>query len=123
MDIARTLRILVVDDHRDTARFTARMLGMAGYTVEHALSAEDARLMAKSARFDLLISDIGLPGESGLELMRALKSMYGTAGIAVSGSDEVLDHDTTEAGFAARFVKPVDKDKLLRAIEAVTANK
>ena len=101
---------------------TAKLLGMAGHVVSHALTAEQARTLAAQDALDLLISDIGLPDESGLELMRALKAMYGLTGIAVSGFGELADAKAAEdAGFAARMVKPILFDQLLKTIHEVSA--
>jgi two-component system CheB/CheR fusion protein len=122
MTASRPLRILVVEDHADTALVTSKLLSLAGHVVSHALTAKQARELAAQDRYDLLISDIGLPDESGLELMRSLKEMYGLTGIAVSGLGELNDEKAAEeAGFAARMVKPIIFDNLLRTIQEVSS--
>ena len=109
--------ILLVEDHADTLRIMARLLRGLGYTVRTAGTVLDAIEAAEQDSFRLLISDIGLPDGSGIDLMKSLKSRYGTVGIALSGfgHDDDLSH-SEEAGFMAHLVKPVDLRKLEDAI-------
>jgi len=118
---SKAIRILLVDDHQDTVFVGARILTMAGYTVVSAFSAEEARKAADDHSFHLLVSDISLPGASGLQLMRDLKAKYGTRGIPVSG--HALDGDGAEAkaaGFSLFITKPVAWAELLKGITALT---
>ena len=67
--------------------------------------------------FDLLISDIGLPDGTGLELMRQIQAIRPTKGIALSGRDSSEDvRESRDAGFAAHVAKPVDFHKLQQLI-------
>jgi len=116
--------ILLVEDHADTARIMRRILESAGYTVSHASRLAEARQMAGEQKFDLVVSDVGLPDGTGLELMRELKDAYGLKGIALSGfgTDEDLNA-SKDAGFAEHLTKPVDWDRLRDAIDRlVSAN-
>ena len=74
-----------------------------------------------SATFDLLISDLGLPDRSGIELMHELRQRGNVLkGIALSGYG--LEEDmrrTKEAGFNAHLVKPVEVDLLLETIASL----
>jgi CheY-like chemotaxis protein len=117
--------ILLVDDHHDTNRAMARLLMRLGYDVQTADSVRSA-LEAAGARkggFDLLISDIGLPDGSGLELMRELLQRHPATpikGIALSGygmEDDV--RRSAEAGFLAHLVKPINLAKLNEVIRAL----
>jgi len=112
--------ILFVEDHEDTARVLGRILRNAGFDVSHAGTVADARALAASKRFDLLISDLGLPDGSGLELMRALRDAQGMKGIALSGfgTDEDVAASAA-AGFAAHLTKPVDWERLRAEIERI----
>ncbi|MDP9098434.1 MAG: ATP-binding protein, partial [Verrucomicrobiota bacterium] len=114
------LQILFVEDHEDTARVLGRILRNAGFDVSHAGTVAEARALAASERFDLLISDLGLPDGSGLELMRALRDAQGIKGIALSGfgTDEDVAASSA-AGFAAHLTKPVDWDRLRAEIERI----
>ncbi|HSH37791.1 MAG TPA: PAS domain-containing protein, partial [Chthoniobacterales bacterium] len=79
----RTAELLLVEDHADTARVLTRILKNAGYRVEHADTVAAARELARSRRFDLVVSDLGLPDGSGLDLMQGLREAHGLRGIAL----------------------------------------
>src|SRR5262249_11286781 len=91
-----------------------------GYKVLPADSVTAALACAEREPFDLLVSDIGLPDGSGLDLMRALSAERPVAGIAVSGfgTDEDI-RMSQRAGFAAHLMKPVDYPTLEDAIQQV----
>jgi CheY-like chemotaxis protein len=119
--LAPHLQILFVEDHKDTARVLGRILQNAGFDVSHAGSLVRARELAHSRRFDLVISDVGLPDGSGLDLMRGLRETQGLNGIALSGfgtDDDVAA--SSAAGFAEHLTKPVDWERLRSAIERLT---
>jgi DNA-binding response OmpR family regulator len=101
-----------------------RILESAGYTVSHASRISEARQLAGEQKFDLVVSDVGLPDGTGLELMRELKDAYGLNGIALSGfgTDEDVNA-SKDAGFAEHLTKPVDWDRLRDAIgRLISAN-
>src|SRR2546423_15388411 len=114
------IQILFVEDHEDTARVLGRILRNAGFDVSHAGTVAEARTLAGNKRFDLLISDLGLPDGTGLELMRALRDAQGMKGIALSGfgTDEDVAASAA-AGFAAHLTKPVDWERLRAEIERI----
>ena len=113
----RPLKILVVEDHDDTSRIMARLLQGHGHHVSTARGVNTALAVANKEPFDLLISDIGLPDGTGLELMRQIKAIRPIKGIALSGFDSSDDvRQSKDAGFAAHVTKPVDFDKLHQLI-------
>ena len=117
-------QVLLVEDHEDTARVLRRMLEGAGYGVGQANSLAGARDLATKRPFDLLISDVGLPDGSGLDLMRELRERQGICGIALSGFG--MDDDlaaSKAAGFSAHLTKPVEWDRLRAAIISVLPKK
>ncbi len=118
------LQILFVEDHKDTARVLGRILQTAGFDVSHADSLVRARELAQTRRFDLVISDLGLPDGSGLDLMRGLHETQGLTGIALSGfgTDEDVAASAA-AGFAEHLTKPIDWERLRSAIERLTSRK
>ncbi len=119
--LASHVQILFVEDHKDTARVLTRILQNAGFEVSHADTLAKARELAAGRRFDLVISDLGLPDGSGLDLMRHLRDTQGLTGIALSGfgtDDDVAA--STAAGFAEHVTKPVDWERLRNAIERLT---
>jgi two-component system CheB/CheR fusion protein len=116
--------ILLVEDHQDTARVLRRILEHAGYVVSHAASVQAATDLAREQRFDLLISDLGLPDGSGIDLMRAIHEPYGLDGIALSGFGTEEDRaGSAAAGFAEHLTKPVDWPQLRGAIERLLARR
>jgi len=113
--------ILLVDDHRDTNRAMARLLKRLGYQVQTADSVQSALHAAEQDRFDLLISDIGLPDGSGLELMRQLLERHPIKGIALSGFGMEEDvKKSKEAGFYEHLTKPINFKRLETAIRDLT---
>jgi CheY-like chemotaxis protein len=122
--VASHIQILFVEDHEDTARVLGRILKNAGFEVSHAGSVARASELANTQTFDLLISDVGLPDGSGLDLMRALRETQDLTGIALSGfgTDEDIAASTA-AGFAEHLTKPVDWDRLRGAIERLARAK
>lgn len=119
----RPLRVLVVDDHVDTARVLNMLLTRMGHHVTTADSVASALETISQKPFDLLISDIGLPDGSGLDLMREARLRGLRRGIAVSGYGMEQDiQRSREAGFADHLTKPLDLPALRRAIAEVTAS-
>jgi CheY-like chemotaxis protein len=114
----KTVRILLVDDHEDTLEFMSRLLKLCGHEVATARSYAEALSIGQRQKFDLLISDIGLPSGSGYDLMQALKSLSPVKGIALSGYGMQSDIDRSiAAGFSAHLTKPCDFSTLNAAIE------
>ncbi len=113
-------RVLIVDDDPDTVTLMSRCLVRYGYHVRAADSVGAALQAADDEEFDLVVSDIGLPDGSGLDLMRRLRETRRLRGIALSGYG--MDEDVRrshDAGFAAHLTKPVDLKRLLIEIERV----
>jgi two-component system CheB/CheR fusion protein len=117
----QALRILLVEDHADTAAAMADLLEMIGHrvTVASNVAAGLAAAAAAGAEggFDLLLSDIGLPDGSGLDLMRELARLYSLPGIALSGYGMEDDlRKSREAGFSLHLTKPVSLQALKAAL-------
>lgn len=124
----RPRHILLVEDHADTAEAMADLLRALGYevsvaaTVAHGLELAVQAMApapegAGAAAIDLVLSDIGLPDGSGLDLMRELGARWGLRGIALSGygtEDDV--RRSREAGFLQHLTKPVTPRTLKVAI-------
>lgn len=119
---AEPLSILLVEDHSDTGRIIARLLRSAGHEVLHASTVADALDQFRRGRFDLVISDIGLPDESGLVLMQRLRETQpAIAGICMSGYGMESDiRAFKEAGFIEYLAKPVDVQRLHAAIHRIS---
>jgi CheY-like chemotaxis protein len=118
---AEALSVLVVDDHRDTTIAISRLLTMRGYHVHTALTYQDALDAARHNRVDLLLTDIGLKGGDGCNLLGEIALIHPIRGIAITGYGMPEDQRRFEqAGFAAVLVKPISIDSLQDAITAVT---
>ena len=116
-------KILIVEDHADTTRVMKLLLERSGYEVITADSVHAALSAAALEPFDLLISDIGLPDGSGLDLIRQLRQRGPVRGIAMSGMarHEDLEH-SREAGFAAYMVKPIHLKELYDTIQTIMSS-
>jgi len=113
----RALRILLVDDHVDTCAALERLLARRGHCVVTAHDVRSAIEAARSGSFDLLISDMGLPDGTGVELMDRLNGIGAMRGIAISGFGMYGDVEKSlAAGFAMHLIKPVQFQKLEEAI-------
>jgi signal transduction histidine kinase/ActR/RegA family two-component response regulator len=123
--LQRPLRILLVEDHADTAAVLARLLRRMGHDILAAGDVATALALAKKemskAPIDVVMSDLGLPDGSGLDLMRQLSADYGLRGIALSGFG--MDSDLEEsiaAGFWRHLVKPIDIGTLRATLVEMT---
>jgi putative two-component system response regulator len=111
-----TARILVVDDDPDIAELLYRHLLSGGYSCTKALSGEDAvTLLEKGETFDLILSDIMMPGMSGIDLLTFVRALFpDTAVIMVTG---VVDRKTAitalEIGAYGYVLKPFDREEIL----------
>jgi len=117
-------KILVVEDHTDTARVMQKLLSAAGHQVSTAASLSAALTWLEAGEpLDLVISDLGLPDGSGLDLMRMLKARKPIQGIALTGYGRGEDvADTREAGFERHLTKPVTPEALVLALVSVRQN-
>jgi CheY-like chemotaxis protein len=114
-------RILLVEDDADTARLISRILRQRGHTVLTADSVESGMAQAAANAFDVLVSDIGLPDGSGLDLMRKLSEKGPVRAIVLSGYG--LEDDlrrSREAGFQVHLIKPVTIQQLDAALAEVS---
>jgi CheY-like chemotaxis protein len=116
--ITRRGTVLVVDDVPDVTEMIQLLLKHAGYDVATAESAKDALRLARRNHYDLVISDIGMPGMNGYELAEALRNLAAydrTPLIAVTGYSEYDDRSrAVKAGFNVHLTKPIEPMQLLR---------
>jgi PAS domain S-box-containing protein len=115
-------RILVVDDDADARDLLAQILGQAGAVVTVAASADEALDVLRRWRPDVLVSDIGMPGDDGYVLIRKVRALGFEDGgqvraVALTAyarsEDRVL---ALEAGFHTHIAKPVDPLELTALI-------
>jgi signal transduction histidine kinase len=120
LDATGDLDILLVEDHADSARMLSRLLQTLGHRVRTASTVGEALRAANGGRFDLLISDIGLPDGSGLDIMLKLSEAGPMPGIALSGYGSGDDiQRSVKAGFKVHLTKPVAVDALADAIREI----
>ena len=116
----RSARILLVEDHEDTNRSLTQLLQRRGYEVHSAYNVRSALELAATEEFDVLVSDIGLPDGSGVDLLRTLRSKSRIFGIALSGYGMEEDvRRSREVGFSHYLIKPVDLNRLDSVIQDV----
>ncbi len=114
--------VLVVEDNEDTGVAMKLLLQRHGYRVEVAKSVKSAITLFKQNQFDAVISDIGLPDGTGLDLIRALREIRIVPAIALSGFGMEQDVEKSlEAGFLAHLTKPVNFDQLDETLQRVVA--
>jgi two-component system response regulator FlrC len=115
-------RILVVEDHTDTRNVLMMGLRFAGFEVVGARTAYEALDLIHEEPFDLVLSDVGLPGYDGLSLLREVSGEYHIPCISMSGfSAYETGEASREAGCVAHLVKPMDLNELLDLVTATTA--
>jgi PAS domain S-box-containing protein len=120
---AKSLHLLLVDDHADTRLILGRLLEKSGHSVSSVHCAEDALKVLETERFDALISDIGLPDRSGYELIREAKQRQLLQGVALSGFGMEEDvRRSLEAGFDYHLTKPIDFHELQSLLVKLTSS-
>ncbi|MBN3941141.1 PAS domain S-box protein [Nostoc sp. NMS9] len=116
------LKVLLVDDERDTRELIAFILKQSGAVVTQAASAIEALRIMPQLQPNLLLSDIGMPEVDGYMLIRQIRAMSPELGgkipaIALTAyAGEVNYQQAIAAGFGQHITKPVEPAKLLRAI-------
>ena len=116
------LRILIVDDHEDTAEMLSMLLGGRGHETQVALDGTTALMAAASFQPHIGLLDLSLPGMSGYELAQRLRALPGLEQIrlvAVTGhGSDAHRARARAAGFDDHILKPVN----LQAVDAVIAS-
>ena len=112
------MKILIVDDEAPIRSLLNQILNVQGHTCTQAPSAESAEKILSGERFDLILSDINMPGKSGIDFVRDLLRAYPeTAVIMVSA---VVDNDLAESliriGVYDYITKPISKSRVLVSI-------
>ncbi len=120
------VRILAVDDEQDNLELVSYLLERAGARVIGADSAERALQLLEQGSFDIMISDIGLQDQDGLDLMREIRARGHVAAklpaVALTGYAGRHDvHLVSAAGYQKHLAKPVDAATLLKTISSLVA--
>lgn len=113
-------RVLLVEDNEDAAVALAMCLEEYGYVVHHVGTCADALRTARSQTFDAVLTDLGLPDGSGIDVGRALAKQLPV--VALSGYGREQDRRRcAEAGFAGHLVKPADPAEVHAKLTQVLA--
>jgi CheY-like chemotaxis protein len=113
--------ILVIDDNAANLKLVCDILECEGYRVDRAADAEAALVKVNASRFDLVLTDVGLPGMDGLALTRILKAnevtrrvpVIAVTAFAMKGDDQ----RAIKAGCDGYITKPIDTRRLVKQIE------
>ena len=114
--------VLVVEDDFDTLHPLAELLRLKGYTVSTATEAEHGLAVARQQRPDLIITDIALPGRSGLHFIGAVRKddeIKSTPIIVISGCGPMIMVEAEAAGANCCLEKPISIDLFWSAIDRV----
>jgi len=116
------MRILVIEDDTDTARFIAKGLVEAGHAVDQATEGRQGLFLATTERYDALVLDRMLPNVEGLTILRTLRaSGIETPVLILSALGEVEDRVAgLRAGSDDYLVKPFSMNELIARLEALT---
>jgi CheY-like chemotaxis protein len=115
-------RILLIEDHEPTRMALTHLLSRRQFRVSSAGNSAEAINICAREKFDLVISDIGLPDGSGNDLMIKLRDNYGLKGIALTGYGMEQDAKRSLAsGFVLHLVKPVNVQSLEKALRGFFA--
>ena len=116
-------RVLVVDDHADSAEMLGALLELEGHQVDYAYDGEGALERAAQFRPEVCMLDIGLPGMDGYELARRLRADPTTCDavlIALTGYGQEEDRARSKSsGLEYHLVKPVDPQSLMQLIASL----
>jgi CheY-like chemotaxis protein len=114
----RQLRLIVVEDHAESADGLKKFLTAVGYKVFVATDMTSALSLASAVEFDVLLSDLALPDGSGWELLKQLSAERRIRAIAFSGHNSPADlQRSEEAGFLEHIPKPLCPERLCAAID------
>ena len=117
------IRILLVEDNEDSREMLKVLFAQYNYETTTAASAAEALAALEKNKYDILISDIGMSGGDGYELIRKIRQFTPEKGgqipaVALTGYASVQDRDlAVQAGFQEHFSKPVEIDGLIALIE------
>ena len=120
-----TEKILVVDDEENVCHSVKKILGRKGYEVSQALTVNEAVNLIDTMTFDLVITDLMIPGTSGLELVQIIREKYPELDvIMITGYASIESAvNATKLGAKAYLPKPFTPDELTKVTESTLANR
>jgi DNA-binding response OmpR family regulator len=123
LELRDKIRLLLVEDHVDTARALVRLLEKRSYTIETAPSVATALEAIERGKFDLILCDLGLPDGTGIDLIKKVRETRAISAIALTGFGMQEDVTRSEqAGSNAHLTKPVNLQRLEATIWKLLQN-
>ena len=123
MTMIQTATVLIVEDTPSERELISHYLREEGYSVIHAVTAQEGLDKALASRPDLIVTDVVMPGMSGFELCRSLKRAPETAEAPIvicSSKDQAIDRLWgMRQGADAYITKPFNREELLKVIKSV----
>ncbi len=121
------IEILVLDDSEDSTEMLRHLLEISGASVKTATSAVDALRIAGEKDFDIVVSDISMPGMDGFEFLRRFRELPGKKDVpvlALTGFGRTEDIQRAQhAGFYSHLTKPFDLQALSAILEELSRRK
>jgi PAS domain S-box-containing protein len=119
-----SLHVLVVEDHEDTACVLEKVLRQMGHEVEACSTVATACQKLQERQFDVILTDIGLPDGSGIDFIKVARGICQTPAVALTGYGTAEDIDKClQAGFEEHLTKPIDIDRLQKALSRILAKR
>ncbi len=111
-------KIMIVDDEEPIRRLLRSMLKMNGDACTLAADAKEARAFMKDQKFDLILCDVNIPGESGIDFIRYVLSEYPeTAAIMVTAVDDPeVAESALEVGAYGYIIKPFEPNEVMNNV-------
>ena len=124
MPLPGHVRILIVDDDFAFRESLRKILSKAGYVVDEASGATHALALMAMEKFDIVFSDMKMPGMSGLDLLKTIKQNYPEVHVVLlTAHNELASHVEALNLQASGFLcKPVKRHEILEALESLTAS-
>lgn len=115
-------RVLIVDDEEKIINFIRLKLGLSGYEVNVATNGQEALNLAKTAKPDIVVLDILMPGMDGFEVLKQLRTFSNVPVIVATAKEFTSDKDLS-LGANDYMYKPFKPDELVGRIEAILNKK
>ena len=116
------IKVLIVDDESDARSLMSRLLGDCEAEVLTAASAQEAFLLLENQKPDVLVSDIGMPGTDGYQLIREVRARLGSRIPALALTAFARSEDrmrAMRAGYQVHISKPIEPQELIVTVASL----
>jgi CheY-like chemotaxis protein len=112
---------MLLEDHEDTALMMGKVLLQMGHEVETYATVAAATERLRERKYDVILSDIGLPDGTGIDFIRAAREFCQTPAVALTGYGMAEDvEECLDAGFDEHLTKPIDIERLRKTLSKMT---